>query len=170
MPLKNYNLKTLDGLPVSLDDFRGRALLLVNVASQCGLTPQYAGLQQLFESYKERGFSVLGFPCNQFAGQEPGTAEEIQTFCETQFGVTFPIFEKIDVNGSEQHPLFAELTAVTDVEGYTGDVRWNFEKWVISPAGEIVARFSPLTVPEDPAITAEIEKQVATVEVNARPS
>jgi glutathione peroxidase len=161
MPIQNHKLKTLEGLPVSLDSFRGRVLLIVNVASQCGLTPQYAGLQKLFETYREQGFSVLGFPCNQFAGQEPGTAGEIQTFCETQFGVTFPLFEKIDVNGEYQHPLFAELTAVRDVEDYTGDVRWNFEKWLISRDGEITERFSPLTTPEDPAISAAIERQLA---------
>ena len=167
MAINNYKLKTLEGLPVGLDDFRGRALLIVNVASQCGLTPQYAGLQKLFETYSDRGFSVLGFPCNQFAGQEPGTAEEIQTFCETQFGVTFPIFEKIEVNGENRHPLFAELTAETDVEGYTGDVRWNFEKWLIARDGEIAARFSPVIVPEDPGLAEAIEKELAKAEVEA---
>lgn len=167
MPIQNQKLKTLDGLPVSLDDFRGRALLIVNVASQCGLTPQYSGLQRLFEAHRDRGFTVLGFPCNQFAGQEPGTADEIQTFCETQYGVTFPIFEKVEVNGEGRHPLFAELTAATDVEGYSGDVRWNFEKWLIAPDGEIAARFSPLTTPEDPAIAEAIEHQLAKAEVQS---
>lgn len=167
MPIANHQLKTLDGLPLSLDSFRGRVLLIVNVASQCGLTPQYAPLQSLFDSYRDRGLSVLGFPCNQFAGQEPGTAEEIQAFCETRFGVTFPLFEKVEVNGDGRHPLFAELTAFPDVEGYAGDVRWNFEKWLISADGEIAARFSPVITPDDPRIAAEIEKQLAATEVGA---
>jgi glutathione peroxidase len=165
MPIQNHKLKTLEGLPVSLDSFRGRTLLIVNVASQCGLTPQYAGLQQLFDSYKDRGFSVLGFPCNQFAGQEPGTAGEIQTFCETHYGITFPLFEKIDVNGDYRHPLFAELITATDGEGYAGDVRWNFEKWLVDRDGEIVARFSPLTTPDDPAVAGAIEEQLQRAEV-----
>ena len=167
MPIQNHKLKTLEGLPVSLDSFHGRALLIVNVASQCGLTPQYSGLQQLFETYKDRGFSVLGFPCNQFAGQEPGTAGEIQTFCETSYGITFPLFEKIDVNGEYRHPLFTELTAATDVEGYTGDVRWNFEKWLIGRDGEIAARFSPLTTPDDTVISTAIEEQLAKAQIRA---
>lgn len=161
MPIQNHKLKTLEGLPLSLDSFRGRVLLVVNVASQCGLTPQYGGLQRLFDTYSERGFTVLGFPCNQFAGQEPGTPGEIQTFCETQYGITFPLFEKVDVNGVYRHPLFAELTSASDGEGHTGDVRWNFEKWLISRDGEIAARFGPLTAPDDPAITAAIERELA---------
>ena len=164
VPIKDYELTTLEGLPIHLDDFRGRAVLIVNVASQCGLTPQYAGLQRLFESHRARGFSVLGFPCNQFGGQEPGTSEEIHTFCETRFGVTFPIVEKVEVNGPDRHPLFAELTAARDVEGYTGDVRWNFEKWLISADGEIAARFGPLVTPEDPRIADAVEQELAGVE------
>lgn len=164
MPISNYSLKTLDGLPLDLDSFRGRALLIVNVASQCGFTPQYAGLQQLFETYSPRGFSILGFPCNQFGGQEPGTAKEIQAFCETTFGVTFPLFEKVEVNGSGRHPLFAELTAASDIDGYSGDVRWNFEKWLISPTGEIVARFGTMVVPDDPRLVEAIERELAGVE------
>lgn len=164
MPISNYSLKTLDGLPLDLDSFRGRALLIVNVASQCGFTPQYAGLQQLFESYSPRGFSILGFPCNQFGGQEPGTAEEIQAFCETTFGVTFPLFEKVEVNGADRHPLFAELTAATDIDGYSGDVRWNFEKWLISPTGEVVARFGTMVVPDDPRLVEAIERELAGVQ------
>ena len=167
MPIHDSELKTLEGLPIHLDDFRGRALLIVNVASQCGLTPQYAGLQTLFDTYSPRGFSVLGFPCNQFGGQEPGTSEEIHTFCETQFGVTFPVVEKVEVNGDGRHPLFAELTAATDIEGYAGDVRWNFEKWLISPSGEIAARFSPLIKPDDARLVEAIEHELARIEVKA---
>lgn len=167
MPIRDQELRTLEGLPIHLDDFRGRAVLIVNVASQCGLTPQYAGLQQLFDTYSPRGFAVLGFPCNQFGGQEPGTPEEIHTFCETQFGVTFPIVEKVDVNGDTRHPLFAELAAAPDVEGYSGDVRWNVEKWLISPAGEIAARFGPLVRPEDPRLVDAIEEELAKVRATA---
>jgi glutathione peroxidase len=127
------------------------------VASKCGLTPQYTGLQKIQEQYGDRGFSVLGFPCNQFLGQEPGTAEEIQEFCSTTYGVDFPLFEKIDVNGEDRHPIYEELTAVADAEGHSGDIRWNFEKFLVSPAGEIVARFNPTIQPEDPQITQAIE-------------
>ena len=163
MPIQDHALRTLDGLPLHLHSFRGRVLLIVNVASQCGLTPQYAGLQKLFDTHREGGLSILGFPCNQFAGQEPGTSEEIEAFCETQFGVTFPLFEKVEVNGEGRHPLFAELAAVPDVEGYEGDVRWNFEKWLVSRDGEIAARFSPVRIPDDPQLSEAIERELATV-------
>lgn len=165
MAIPDIQLNTLEGLPVKVSDFRGRALLIVNVASQCGLTPQYAGLQKLFTENSARGLSVLGFPCNQFHGQEPGTADEILQFCETQFGVTFPIFEKIEVNGPGRHPLFEELTRHEDIEGYTGDVRWNFEKWLVSPEGEVVARFSPLVLPEDSRLAEVLEQELAKVSV-----
>jgi glutathione peroxidase len=164
MPISNHSLTTLDGLPLELDSFRGRALLIVNVASQCGFTPQYTGLQHLFETYSPRGFSILGFPCNQFAGQEPGTAAEIQSFCEATFGVTFPLFEKVEVNGPGRHPLFAELTRAVDIDGYSGDVRWNFEKWLVSPAGDVVARFGTMVVPEDPRLVEAIEGELARAE------
>ena len=167
MPIQDHQLTTLDGLPLHLDSFRGRVLLIVNVASQCGLTPQYGPLQKLFDANRDRGFSVLGFPCNQFGGQEPGTADEIQTFCETQFGVTFPIVQKVEVNGPGRHPLFAELTATPDIEGYEGDVRWNFEKWLISPEGEIAARFSPVVTPDDPRLAAAIEKEMTKARARA---
>jgi glutathione peroxidase len=130
------------------------------VASKCGLTPQYAGLEQLHERYRERGFSVLGFPCNQFLEQEPGTAEEIQEFCSTTYGVTFPLFEKIEVNGDGRHPLYAELTEVPDAEGKAGDITWNFEKFLVSPAGDVVARFRPQVEPDDPQLVAAIEAQL----------
>ena len=130
--------------------------MLVNVASKCGLTPQYTGLEELQKTYSDRGFSVIGFPCNQFMGQEPGTAEEIQEFCSTTYGVSFPLFEKIDVNGDEQHPIYAELCATTDAEGHTGEIRWNFEKFLVGRDGTIT-RFGPLVTPEDPSLVAAIE-------------
>ena len=129
----------------------------MNVASKCGLTPQYAGLEQLHETYGDRGFSVVGFPCNQFGGQEPGTAEEIETFCSTTYGVTFPMFEKIDVNGPDRHPIYDELTKVADADGTDGDIRWNFEKFLIAPDGTIVKRYSPMTAPDDAGLVADIE-------------
>jgi len=150
-------IHTLDGQPATLADQRGKALLVVNVASRCGLTPQYEGLERLHERFADRGFTVLGFPCNQFMGQEPGTAEEIATFCSTTYGVTFPLFEKIDVNGAGQHPIYTELTAASDAEGKAGDVTWNFEKFLISPAGEIVGRFRPQVEPESDTIVAAVE-------------
>jgi glutathione peroxidase len=153
-------VRTLSGDPASLADHKGKALLIVNVASQCGLTPQYTGLEQLSEQYGPRGFEVLGFPCNQFGGQEPGTSEEIAQFCSTSYGVTFPLFEKIEVNGEGRHPLYAQLTEKADREGKAGDIQWNFEKFLISPAGEIVERFRPLVTPEDPQLVAAIEEQL----------
>jgi len=154
--LYDIPIHTLQGKPSSLGPYKGKALLLVNVASKCGLTPQYEGLERLQQTYGDRGFSVLGFPCNQFLGQEPGSAEEIQEFCSTTYGVTFPLFEKIDVNGDARHPIYAELTEVEDVEGKAGDILWNFEKFVIAPSGEVVGRFRPRTEPEDPAVIEAI--------------
>ncbi|WP_149182929.1 glutathione peroxidase [Streptomyces sp. TRM49041] len=156
MSLYDIPLHTLSGDPVSLADYRGRAVLVVNVASKCGLTPQYAGLERLQQQYGERGFTVLGVPCNQFAGQEPGSAEEIRTFCSTTYGVSFPLLEKTDVNGAGRHPLYAELTKAADADGAAGDVQWNFEKFLISPEGE-VTRFRPRTEPEAPELLAAIE-------------
>ena len=149
-------LHTIDGADASLADHRGSLLLLVNVASKCGLTPQYEGLERLQERYAERGFTVLGFPCNQFGGQEPGSPEEIETFCSTTYGVTFPMFEKIDVNGDGAHELYKQLKEVADAEGHSGDVRWNFEKFVIAPGGKIT-RFSPMVTPEDETLVKTIE-------------
>ena len=150
-------VKTLEGKPSSLGAHRGKALLVVNVASRCGLTPQYEDLEKLQKEYAARGFSVVGFPCNQFGGQEPGTAEEIKSFCSLTYGVTFPMFEKIEVNGAKRHPIYAELTKIADTKGTSGDIRWNFEKFVISADGRTVTRFSPDTEPYDPAIVAAIE-------------
>lgn len=156
MSIFDAPIHTLAGEPASLADHRGKTLLLVNVASKCGLTPQYTGLEALHEKYADQGFAVLGFPCNQFGAQEPGSAEEIATFCSTSYGVTFPLFEKIDVNGESRHPIYAELTAVADAEGHSGDIRWNFEKFLVAPDGSIT-RFSPMVTPEDPALVGAIE-------------
>ncbi len=158
--LSDIPLKTLDGKDASLGDLKGKAVLVVNVASKCGLTPQYEGLEKLHEQYADRGFSVVGFPCNQFKGQEPGTSEEIQEFCSMTYGVTFPLYEKIDVNGENRHPIYEELTKAADPEGATGDIRWNFEKFVLSPEGEVVARFGPLVAPEDANLVKTIEEQL----------
>ncbi|MFC8272790.1 glutathione peroxidase [Streptomyces sp. NPDC057271] len=156
MSLYDIPLRTLSGDPISLADYRDRAVLVVNVASKCGLTPQYAGLERLQKEYGDRGFTVLGVPCNQFLGQEPGSAEEIQTFCSTSYGVTFPLLEKTDVNGAARHPLYAELTRIADAEGEAGDVQWNFEKFLIGRDGRIT-RFRPRTEPEAPEVVAAIE-------------
>ncbi|ANN15766.1 glutathione peroxidase [Amycolatopsis orientalis] len=157
MGIHDIPLKTLAGEDTTLGALEGKALLVVNVASKCGLTPQYTGLEKLQERYADKGFSVVGFPCNQFAGQEPGTAEEIQTFCSTTYGVSFPLFEKLDVNGEGRHPLYAELTKAADAEGAAGDVQWNFEKFLVAPSGEVVGRFRPRTEPEDAEITKAID-------------
>lgn len=150
-------LTALDGTRLDVDELRGRAVLVVNVASRCGLTPQYAALEELHRRYRAAGFSVLGVPCNQFAGQEPGTPEEIATFCSSTYGTTFPMTEKLEVNGGGRHPLYRQLTAVPDAEGRAGEVEWNFEKFLVSPAGDIVARFRPSVEPDSPEIAAAIE-------------
>ncbi|AIA02065.1 glutathione peroxidase [Streptomyces noursei] len=157
MSLYDIPLRTLTGEPASLADYRGKALLVVNVASKCGLTPQYTGLERLQQRFADRGFSVLGFPSNQFAGQEPGTAEEIATFCSATYGVSFPLFEKTDVNGEQRHPLYAELSDTTDAEGAAGDVQWNFEKFLIDASGAVAGRFRPRTEPEAAELVAAIE-------------
>jgi glutathione peroxidase len=157
MALYDHTIKNLDGSDADLHDLEGKAVLAVNVASKCGLTPQYAGLEKLQAAYHDKGFTVVGFPCNQFMGQEPGSAEEIQSFCSTTYGITFPIMEKIDVNGDDRHPLYAELTQVADAEGHDGDIRWNFEKFLIGPDGTVRARFAPQVEPEDAQVTEAIE-------------
>jgi glutathione peroxidase len=157
MTIFDAPIRTLDGEPTSLAEQKGKTLLIVNVASKCGLTPQYEGLEKLHEQFAGQGFSVLGFPCNQFMGQEPGTPEEIQTFCSTTYGVTFPLYEKIDVNGDQRHPIYSELTEVPDAEGKAGDITWNFEKFLVSPAGEVVARFRPQVQPDAPEVVSAIE-------------
>ena len=157
MTVLDHSINTLQGQSASLNDYLGKALLVVNVASKCGLTPQYTGLEQLQKDYADRGFSVLGFPCNQFGAQEPGSPEEIETFCSTTYGVTFPMMEKIDVNGENRHPIYDDLTQVADADGKSGDISWNFEKFLISPTGQIVARYGPMTAPDDPKLVADIE-------------
>jgi glutathione peroxidase len=150
-------VKTLAGEDSSLGELAGKTLLVVNLASKCGLTPQYTALEALHERLAPRGFSVVGFPCNQFGGQEPGTAEEIAEFCSTSYGVTFPLFEKIDVNGPDRHPIYDELTAAADAEGAAGDIQWNFEKFLLRPDGTVAARFRPRTTPDDPEVLEAIE-------------
>jgi glutathione peroxidase len=154
------NLSTLAGDPLDAAELDGRAVLVVNVASRCGLTPQYTGLERLQERYGERGFTVLGVPCNQFGEQEPGSAEEIQTFCSTTYGVSFPMTEKLEVNGPDRHPLYSTLTATTDQAGEAGDIQWSFEKFLVSPAGRPAARFRPTVEPESDELTAAIEAEL----------
>ncbi len=157
MTIHDIELQTIDGQPASLGDFAGSAVLVVNVASKCGLTPQYTGLQRLYEQFADRGLVVAGFPCNQFGEQEPGTPAEITEFCSVNYGVTFPLFAKIDVNGPGRHPLYAQLTETPDAEGKAGDIQWNFEKFLLGADGKVVARFRPLTEPEAPEVVAAIE-------------
>ena len=157
MSIYDAPVKTLQGEPSTLGEHKGKAMLVVNVASKCGLTPQYTSLERLQERYADRGFSVVGFPCNQFGGQEPGSAEEIAEFCSTNYGVTFPMFEKIDVNGEGRHPVYTELTALPDAEGEAGDIQWNFEKFLVSANGKAIARFRPMVEPEAPEVVSAIE-------------
>jgi len=151
------DLETLAGNPARLGEYAGSAILVVNVASQCGLTPQYAGLQRLHDRFAERGFTVAGFPCNQFGEQEPGSADEIGQFCSVNYGVTFPMFAKLDVNGPDRHPLYAELTQAADSDGKAGDIQWNFEKFLVGSDGRVLARFRPLIDPEATEVVDAIE-------------
>jgi len=157
MALGDIQLRTLAGEPATLGGLGSTVMLVVNVASKCGLTPQYEGLERLQERFGDKGFTVVGFPCNQFGGQEPGTSEEIATFCSTTYGVTFPMFEKIDVNGPDRHPVYEELVQTPDAEGNAGDIQWNFEKFLVSGDGRVLARFRPRTEPESAEVTAAIE-------------
>lgn len=157
MTIYDYDVSALGGAPADLHDYAGKTVLIVNVASKCGLTPQYTGLERLQERYGEKGFSVLGFPCNQFGGQEPGTAEEIQKFCSATYGVTFPMFDKVEVNGEGRDPLYTELTAVPDADGEAGDIQWNFEKFLVGPDGAVVSRFRPATEAESDEVVSAIE-------------
>ena len=157
MSVHDIQISALGGGPADLAGYQGKALLIVNVASQCGLTPQYAGLQQLYDAYRDRGLVVLGVPCNQFGGQEPGTAPEIVEFCQVNYGVSFPLTEKVDVNGPDRHPLYQQLVATADAEGRAGDVKWNFEKFLVAPTGSVVARFRPQVQPESPELVAAVE-------------
>jgi glutathione peroxidase len=158
MTIFDVTIDALGGGPAHLDRYRGHPVLVVNVASRCGLTPQYTGLQALSDAYADRGLVVLGVPSNQFAGQEPGTAGDIAEFCQVNYGVTFPLTEKVDVNGAGRHPLYAELVATPDEEGYSGDIRWNFEKFLVAPDGTVATRFPPQTDPQDVGVIAAVEK------------
>jgi len=151
----SYNMKRIDGTPQALGDYRGQVLLLVNVASKCGNTPQYEGLEALYEKYQGRGFAVLGFPSNDFGGQEPGSDAEIATFCRSTYGVKFPMFSKIHVKGEQAHPLYQQLTALPEPIG--GPVGWNFQKYLVDRNGQVVARYSPRTQPDDAELVARIE-------------
>jgi glutathione peroxidase len=157
----NLELTSIDGTPIAPDSLQDKALLIVNVASKCGLTPQYEGLERLQKRFGPDKFTVLGIPCNQFAGQEPGTPEEIAQFCSATYGATFPLTEKADVNGVHQSPLYRELTAVADSEGKAGEVQWNFEKFLVSPAGDVVGRFRPTVDPESDEVVQAIERVIA---------
>jgi glutathione peroxidase len=156
MSIYDHTLNRLDGTPLDLREYEDKALLIVNVASKCGLTPQYEGLEKMHEQYADKGFSVLGVPCNQFGGQEPGTSEEIATFCSTTYGVTFPLAEKVEVNGDGRHSLYVDLTAVADAEGRDGDIQWNFEKFLVAPGGH-VTRFGPMVTPDDEGLVSAVE-------------
>ena len=157
LSISDLTISALDGSPLDLGALDGKAVLVVNVASRCGLTPQYRGLEELQERYGERGFTVLGVPCNQFAGQEPGSAEEIATFCSAPYGVTSPLTEKVEVNGPGRHPLYDALTTTPDADGAAGDVQWNFEKFLVAPGGQVVGRFRPRTEPTEPEVVAAVE-------------
>ncbi|WP_336651032.1 MULTISPECIES: glutathione peroxidase [unclassified Leucobacter] len=154
--LREVPLTTIDGEQTSLAEYADRAVLIVNVASKCGLTPQYAKLEELQRRYADRGLTVLGFPCNQFLGQEPGSAEDIKTFCSMSYGVTFPLMEKVRVNGRRKHPLYALLRETPDADGKRGRISWNFEKFLVAP-DDSVTRFRPTVEPDDPAVIAAIE-------------
>lgn len=154
--IKDIPVRALDGSDFSLADLKG-PLLIVNVASKCGLTPQYTALEQLAKDYGPKGLTVVGVPCNQFMGQEPGSAEEIAEFCSATYGVTFPLLEKTEVNGENRHPLYQELTQTPDASGAAGDIEWNFEKFLVSADGQVLNRFRPQTVPDDPAVITAIE-------------
>ena len=156
----DLTLQGLDGQDLPLSPFKGKVLLVVNVASKCGLTPQYAGLENLYQTYRERGFAVLGVPCNQFAGQEPGSEADIQSFCSLNYGVSFPMSAKVEVNGSARHPLY-RLLAGEGAE-FPGDITWNFEKFLLGPDGRVLARFSPRTAPDDPALVHAIQTAVGS--------
>ena len=155
--IHDIELPQLNGKPASLSTYAGKVVLAVNVASRCGFTPQYGGLQALYDRYSPRGFTVLGFPCNQFFKQEPGSAEEIQSFCSINYGVTFPLYAKLDVKGAGRHPLYAILSEFPDDAGKAGNVTWNFEKFLVGKDGRVVRRFRPKVVPEDPIVIEAIE-------------
>jgi glutathione peroxidase len=162
MSIFDAPIARLDGSPATLGDIAGGGpALLVNVASKCGLTPQYAGLEQLQEQYAARGFTVVGLPCNQFGGQEPGSSEEIAEFCSATYGVSFPMTEKIEVNGEGRHPIYHELVGTPDESGRDGDITWNFEKFLVDADGRVVARFNPRVEPDDARLVQSVETLLA---------
>jgi glutathione peroxidase len=160
-PALSFQMKSLDGKDVNLADYKGKVVLFVNVASKCGLTPQYAQLESLHEKYAEKGLAILGFPCNQFGGQEPGSADDIRQFCDKNYGVKFPLFAKIDVNGEGACALYKYLTALDTTPQGAGPIGWNFEKFLVNRKGEVVARFNPRTKPDAPEVIERIEAELA---------
>ena len=156
----NFEMKDIDGKDVKLSKYAGKVILFVNVASKCGLTPQYSTLEQIHAAYADRGFTVVGVPCNQFGGQEPGSSEEIAEFCSATYGVTFPMSEKVDVNGEDRHEIYTHLVETPNEKGEAGDVQWNFEKFLIGADGSVVARFNPGIEPGDTQITEKIESLI----------
>lgn len=159
MSLHDLAVRTLDGRDTTLAEHAGKVLLIVNVASRCGLTPQYATLERLQQDFASDDFTVLGFPCNQFMGQEPGTSEEIAEFCSATYGVSFPMFDKVEVNGPGRHPVYERLVQAPYADGApAGDITWNFEKFVVSRDGDVVARFMPKVLPDDPDVTSAIKR------------
>jgi glutathione peroxidase len=158
--LHGIGLEMIDGSDASFGDFEGRTVLVVNVASKCGLTPQYEGLEALYRKYQDRGFTILGVPCNQFRGQEPGSEEQIQEFCSISYGVSFPLTRKSDVNGPDRHPLYAALAGFTAGD-LQDEISWNFEKFLVSASGEVVGRFAPKTAPDSPEVIAAIEAELS---------
>ena len=159
--LHDFEVKTIDGKTKSLSDYAGQTVLVVNVASRCGLTPQYTALEALYQRFKTRNFAVLGFPCNDFGAQEPGTEAEIKTFCETKYDISFPLFSKIHVKGPNQAPLYDYLTHENTGPDGPGDIAWNFAKFIVGPTGQVVARFPPQTTPDDPKLVSAIEQSLA---------
>ena len=157
--LYDIKIKDIDGKDTSLNAYKGKVLLVVNVASKCGLTPQYKSLEAIHEKFKDKGFTVLGFPCNQFNGQEPGTNEQIKEFCSSKYNITFPLFDKIDVNGEKRHPLYVALAG--DKSPFPGDIKWNFGKFLIGRDGKILKRFGPTTTPDSKEVTEAIEAALA---------
>jgi glutathione peroxidase len=155
--LHDFSAKTIDGQERKLGEYKGKVLLVVNVASKCGLTPQYKGLEEIYRRYHGRGFEILGFPCNQFAGQEPGSEAEIQNFCSLNYDVTFPLFSKVEVNGDGRDPIYAFLTSRQTQPDGAGDIQWNFAKFLVGKDGAVIARFSPTATPTSPEVTQAIE-------------
>jgi glutathione peroxidase len=160
--IHEFRAQTIDGKDKSLGDYKGRVALIVNVASECGLTPQYDGLEKLHEAYAEKGLSILGFPANEFGAQEPGTNDQIQTFCRTKYGVKFDMFGKVKVKGEGIHPLFAYLTGKDTNQEFSGDIKWNFNKFLVGKDGEVLARFEPQVEPSSPEVKQAIEKALAS--------